>query len=345
MRILVLQLKRIGDLVLTTAALRALRNAWPEVHLGLAVMEGCAPLLECISTTDTNIVFGPGRGWAPWQQVLTGGWDICLDLTGNDRSAAATLLSRARKKLTYQWVARRKLRALAYNGWCDSSVRDRHTTDHYLDLAHLAASLTGGTVVPTRPELTLPQAAQETAHALLGPAKANAPYVLLHPGTARPEKYWVAERWAAVADWLWGVYGLNCIITSGPDAFERDHVNQINAHLSHPGSVETIHPPDLATLAAVVQGAKMVISADTAVVHLASAFQRPQIALFGPTNPYHWRPQHERAVVLSAAHPAGPLTDFQPRMKGAPTDGISTQAVIGATEGLLAGESPLASPS
>ena len=40
--------------------------------------------------------FGRGRGFAPWQQVLTGGWDVCLDFTGNDRSALATVLSRAR---------------------------------------------------------------------------------------------------------------------------------------------------------------------------------------------------------------------------------------------------------
>ena len=78
------------------------------------------------------------------------------------------------------------------------------------------------------------------------------------------------------------------------------------------------------------------ISCDTAVVHLAAAFRVPQIALFGPTNPFHWRPMHDRAVVLSAAQPEAPLTDFEPRMKGAPMEQISTAAVIRATDCLLA---------
>ena len=78
------------------------------------------------------------------------------------------------------------------------------------------------------------------------------------------------------------------------------------------------------------------MSCDTGVVHLAAAFRTPQIALFGPTNPFHWRPRHERALVLSAAQPEAPLTDFQPRMKGAPMERISTEAVIRAIDALLA---------
>jgi ADP-heptose:LPS heptosyltransferase len=92
----------------------------------------------------------------------------------------------------------------------------------------------------------------------------------------------------------------------------------------------------LISLATLVAGARIVVSCDTGVVHLASAFRVPQIALFGPTNPFHWRPMHERAIVLSAAQPDAPLTDFTPRLKGAPMELISTAAVIRATDSLLA---------
>ena len=78
------------------------------------------------------------------------------------------------------------------------------------------------------------------------------------------------------------------------------------------------------------------MSCDTAAVHLAAAFQRPQVALFGPTNPFHWRPRHERAAVISAAKPDAPLTNFDPRMKGAPMDRISTAVVCRAIDALLA---------
>ena len=72
MRILVLQLKRIGDLILTTPALSALRAAHPDAHIALAVTPGCAPLLGAIDSINSSIVLGRGRGFAPWQQVLTG---------------------------------------------------------------------------------------------------------------------------------------------------------------------------------------------------------------------------------------------------------------------------------
>jgi len=78
------------------------------------------------------------------------------------------------------------------------------------------------------------------------------------------------------------------------------------------------------------------VSCDTAVVHLASAFGIPQIALFGPTNPFHWRPIHDRAVVISAAQPDAPLTHFEPRMKEGPMELISTEVVIRATDCLPA---------
>ena len=98
MKILALQLKRIGDLVLTTPALRALRHSLPGAHIGLGVAEGNVSLLPAIAWIDTAIVFGRGRGFAPWQQVIAGGWDVCLDFTGTDRSALATALSRAGRR-------------------------------------------------------------------------------------------------------------------------------------------------------------------------------------------------------------------------------------------------------
>jgi len=160
------------------------------------------------------------------------------------------------------------------------------------------------------------------------------PYALLHPGTARSEKYWLPERWGAVAAHLRKALGLATVFTCGPDAYERAHVAAIPNATSKKSEIQ--YPQDLLSLAALVARARLVVSVDTGVVHLASAFRVPQIALFGPTNPFHWRPMHDRAIVLSAAQPEAPLADFQPRMKEGPMDLISTDAVIRATDSLLA---------
>ncbi len=333
MRILALQLKRIGDLVLTTPALRALRAAWPEAHLALAVAPGCAPLLGAMPAINTGVVLGRGRGFRPWQQVLTGPWDVCLDFTGTDRSALAAALSRAEERVTFAWVKKSKLRAVAFNRFVDSPVRERHTVDHYLDLADAVAPFESG----PPPELRVPETARAAAKSLLRAHGVTGPFAVLHPGTARPEKYWLAERWAEVARHLRERHGLACVVTGGSDADELAHVAGILGAAG--GIVNLAGQIDLLTFAAVLAQARLCVSCDTGAVHLAAAFQTPQLALFGPTNPFHWRPRHGRALVLSAAQPDAPLTAFTPRMKGAPMDRISTATVIRAIDSLLAPES------
>src|SRR5436190_377209 len=180
MKILALQLKRIGDLVLTTPALRRLRLAWPEAHIALGVMDGTAALLPAIPQAHAGIIFGRGRGFAPWQQVMTGGWDVCLDFTGNDRSAFATALSRAGRRVAFEAGRKNKLRALAYNEWSPSLVREVHTAQHYLDLVAHVAPTYGAPAGELLPELSLPASSVRSEPA--------GGYALLHPGTARPEK-------------------------------------------------------------------------------------------------------------------------------------------------------------
>ena len=322
MRILALQLKRIGDLILTTPALSALRAAHPSAEIALAVTPGCAPLLSAIDSISSGIVLGRGRGFAPWQQVLTGPWDLCIDFTGSDRSALAVAASRANERTTFAWVQRSKVRSLAYNHFTDSPVRERHTVDHYLDLVRATA--------PLDPHLVIPQSAQSVADEMLRASEIASPFVLLHPGSARAEKYWLPGRWAEVIASLKSP----CVITCGPDEFERAHVAAIQSQIENL-KFEIAYPSNLLTLAALIERAALVVSCDTAAVHFAAAFQRPQIALFGPTNPFHWRPRHEHALVLSAAKPGAPLRDFTPRMKGAPMERISTALVIDAIASLI----------
>lgn len=317
MRILALQLKRIGDLVLTTPALAAFKDT--GAHVTLAVHESTASLLPAIPHCDSAIVFR--RGWTPWQQVFTGRFDVVLDFTGTDRSALASFLSRAPRRITFEWVRKNHLRSLAYNEFVASNVRERHTADHYLDLL--------------RP-LGIERADAAPSLRLTGSAAAvPAPCAVLHPGTARAEKFWLADRWAEVARHLIGRHGLDIIITTGPDASERAHASQIQSKIENRQS-KIQSPADLCAFAALLRDAALVVSCDTAAVHLAAAFQRPQVALFGPTNPFHWRPRHERAAVISAAKPDAPMTAFDPRMKGAPMERISTEVVCRAIDALLA---------
>ncbi|MEO8353918.1 MAG: glycosyltransferase family 9 protein [Chthoniobacteraceae bacterium] len=312
MRILALQLKRIGDLVLTTPALAAIHGALPDATVTLGVQASTAGLLPVIPHHAEAMVFGPGRGWTPWHQVLTGRFDAVLDFTGTDRSAMAAVLSRAPRRITFSWVRKKRVRALAFNEFIESAVRERHTIDHYLDLLRALEI----EAVDPNPRLDFPEIADPSPST-----------VILHPGTARPDKNWLPKRWGEVARHIATKHRIPCVVTAGPDPDERAAAGMIG--------VPVIVPSDLRAFAALISRALLVVSCDTATVHLAAAFSRPQVALFGPTNPFHWRPRHPRAVVLSAAQPDRPMTDFDPRLKGRSMEHISTALVCRAIDDLL----------
>jgi len=322
LKILALQLKRIGDLVLTTPALAALKTWQADCHIALGVHSSTAGLLPVVPHFDTAIVFGPGRGWAPWQQVLTGHFDVVLDFTGTDRSAFATRLSRAAPRATFEWVRGKGLRRLAYTEFVDSSVRDRHTADHNLDLAR---ALTLADPIAVDPQLTPPQTP---------PLGGSGKYIVIHPFTARPEKNWSPKSWADVATSC-SNRGFDCVLTGGDSAGEKEHHERILNEAAGARIRSVAGTTDLVQLCGLIAEAELVISCDTAAVHLAAAYTRPQIALFGPTNPFHWRPRHLRSIVISAAQPGEPMTEFNPRMKGGTMDRISTATVCRAIDTLL----------
>ena len=227
-------------------------------------------------------------------------------------------------------------RALFFNEFVDSSVREQHTIAH-----HLALLQPLGVEAPQTPiTLHLPAEAGERAARLLAEAGIDpgCRFAVIHPGTARAEKYWVPERWAAVIDHCQGELGLPCVVTGGAAEMEQAHLLQIQAAVRTPWR-DLSGKGDLLTLAALIQRAALLLSMDSAPVHLGAAFQTPQISLFGVTNPFHWRPLHARSVVLLAGQ-SGPLTRFEPRTHSRPLSEVSTDDVTGAINSLFASHPP-----
>jgi len=76
------------------------------------------------------------------------------------------------------------------------------------------------------------------------------------------------------------------------------------------------------------------ITVDSAPMHFAAAWETPQVVLFGPTNPFHWHPRSDSAVILLGSS-EGAVRKFDPNQRAVPMNQISTQSVIGAMESLL----------
>ena len=336
MNVLAIQLKRIGDLVLTAPALRAMRTGGARVTL--AVHEGTAALLPALvgfSVDEALVYRAAGGNFALWRRLARGGWDASVDFTGRDRSALMTGLAHAPRRVIARPALRKGgWRRWVYNAVVDSSVRERHTVDHYLD--HLRGI--GISAVEDGPALNLPAEHLAQADAALADAGIDGPFAVVHPGSAREEKYWVPERWAEIIRHLSRERGLPCVLTGGKgDPFEDAHLAQIRAALAADADLcaDFAGRLDLLTLAATLSRAAMCVSVDSGPMHIAAAFGRPQIALFGPTNPFHWQPRHPQTVVVRAGDGDRQLQKLGANAQGTPTADISTQAVIDAIEHLL----------
>jgi ADP-heptose:LPS heptosyltransferase len=83
-----------------------------------------------------------------------------------------------------------------------------------------------------------------------------------------------------------------------------------------------------------LERARLLVTVDSAPMHLASATGTPQVVLFGPTNPFHWRPRKSPAVILFGDSPE-PLRRFQVPEPKRPMNQISTAAVIDAMRSML----------
>src|SRR5207248_5419435 len=91
---------------------------------------------------------------------------------------------------------------------------------------------------------------------------------------------------------------------------------------------------DLLSRAVLIERARLLVTVDSAPMHLASAAGTPQVILFGPTNPFHWRPRKSPAAILFGESPE-PLHHFQAREAERPMRQISTTAVIDAMRSVV----------
>src|SRR5947207_4809047 len=175
MNILLIQLKRIGDLILTTPAITVLRDKFPDVSISLVVSSAVKELLPAITGIDKVFeVRGKTDDALDWIALSLGKFDYCLDFTRNDRSAFLTFLSGARKRITSDHPKlRTKLRARSYNEFVEAPVGFLHTVDYHLALLKPLGIENASQAI----RLELPEESIARANSLLETAGVNDDFV------------------------------------------------------------------------------------------------------------------------------------------------------------------------
>ncbi len=126
-----------------------------------------------------------------------------------------------------------------------------------------------------------------------------ASYILLHASAAWRRKAWAPERWAEVLNQLHDIGGGPFVLTGGSAEWERSLAAAITSTTRAP-VVDLSGKTSLKGYLATVAKARMVLCIDGSATHLASAFKRPNVTLFGPTDPSQWHFPTARSILIDA---------------------------------------------
>lgn len=304
--ILIIKPSSLGDIVLALPALTALRKSFPEAEISWLVCPEFAPLLANHPHLTRTIPFDRkflAKAWfnpyaagallALIRQLRNSKFDAIFDFQGLFRTASLSWLSGCEKR--FGMAKAREFGHIFYTHRVEQNQDCIHLVDYYLKMVRTAGAS------DTDVQFILPQDdAAESAKKLLakhGIEPGN--YAVLVSGSARENKRWPVERFAALADKISSQFGLPIVAAGSP--YEADLVNRLKG-LANVPVVNLAGQTSLKELVALLKDARLVVSGDTGPGHIAAALGAPAVLIFGPTNPARVRP-YKRPECIAAIDP------------------------------------------
>lgn len=333
-RLLVVMPTWVGDAVMATPALRLLRNHLPGAFIGALVRPGVDAILAGTSFfDDIHIearagVMGPKRAAAKVRPLR---YDTALLLTNSFSSALTTRIAGIPRRVGYERDGRSFLLTAGLvppkRGDTPPYDADESRAGEWAPVpactyyqriaAHVIGDDSMDASVASMPpmELATTEAEEEAAAASLQRAGIGAgePFAVLNPGGNNPAKRWPAERFAQLADYLFGAHQLRCIVSGSPA--EAELTEQIARSAGEGAAVSTADlGVTLASLKAIVRCASIMVTNDTGPRHIAAAFGVPVVSLFGPTDCRWTTIPHdaERILVADPTLPAHEVANDDP---------------------------------
>ena len=294
-KILVIQLRQIGDVLLTTPAVRALREQYPDSTIWYLTETGPSKILQGNPHIDRIVTRQRKASLADDLKLL---WtlrqerfDLLIDFFSNGRSAWMSFVTGARHRVAVRHAGR----AFWYTFTPNIQTGRGYAPEDKLAL--LRAIGIQGELTP--PVLTIPDAAKNYIDAFFKargldtpPAAAQSPIVTIDPTSRRQARRWLPERYAQLADELLERYQARCIFLWGPGEQEMIESLVKQAKRPHILACQT----DLMQAAALIARSDLHIGNCSAPRHIAVAVGTPSLIVMGPTSAANWTypsPQHK----------------------------------------------------
>ncbi len=309
--ILVVQSLGLGDLIFAIPLLRVLKGAFPQEPLAFLTHARNAELLVLVPEVERVISYEkktPATLLRLIQEARRGSYRMVFVLNPIFRGSVLAWCSGAPVRVGYRRDYERKQSLWGFGKYLlthsflpqDKKI---HEVGRYLDLARMFG-------LEIRPEDAIPKLSltpeaeafgRGVARSLHG--KAEEPLVALLPGGGWKMRWWPADRFAAVGDWLADACGARVLLLGSKG--EAPLVEQIQGQMKRP-VVSYAGKTTLVQLAGLLSQCDLLLSNDTGVAHLAAALNVPTLTLFGPGDPLKARPLSPRAVILHHPVPWGP---------------------------------------
>lgn len=311
-KILVIKLRHIGDVLLTTPVFKALKENFPKSHISALVNKGTEAVLENNPFIDEIIPFDRDIKKKPitlrfakeigfLRKIRKKRFDMAIDLTGGDRAAIISFFSGAKLRV-----------GMKSKGFIGKAHLYTHLFDvngsRHVVLQNLEVIENMGLKI-NNPEIVLnvTDEGKKWAEKLVsfGNSEKNKKRVLIHPTSRWLFKCWKDEYMAEVIKWFIEK-GCKVILTSSAEQRELKKIDSILSYLpdsfiSEPKGQSTslinlAGKLTLRQLIAVSSVCDLYFGIDTAPMHIAAALGKPVVVLFGPSGAFHWGPWDNEAI-------------------------------------------------
>ena len=320
-RVLLIRLRSIGDTVLATPSLIALKQFVPDVQVDILLEDWVAPVLDGFNAVDNVVTVGKSAAsrFAAAREIWRTGYDVVFNLHGGTTATFFAYATGARNRIGYSHYQYKFLFDHVLTSSSDFWGRPvTHSAEQQLAMLGLAgvpvdAGIKSRLAVTERAAGSLEEKFSERSQQQLSEF---GEFALMHPAAAFESKRWPSENFARTAEFL-ARSGLRTVAVASKS--ERGVLERLRRLSS--AEITCFDDLTLPEITAFASRAALFVGNDSGIAHIAAAVGTPTVVIFGPSNFDHWRPWTDAPNEI---------------LKGEPITCVSAETVRGAIELVLA---------
>ena len=298
-RILIRSTNWIGDAVMTTPAVRAIRKNFPDAKISILTKPWVAPVFSNSPYVDNLLIYDKAekhKGLAGKMQLVKDlkqySFDAAILLQNGFEAALITFFAGIPYRIGYNTDIRGFL--LTHSVPCTPQIKKMHQTGYYLGILQGIGLETDGLGL----DLVVDKKYQKRAAEILeehGISKSDRLVGINPSATFGPAKQWFPERYAGLSDKIHEVFGARILLFGGPG--DRELGVRISQMMQHP-PIDLCGKTNLEEAIALINMCNLFITNDSGLMHVAAALDIPLIAIFGSTNPTTTGPKGSNSRVV-----------------------------------------------